>query len=339
MTNRTSIYTLAVLWGAMVMLLAAPGWAQGSETLTVEAQYERGRKRFQAGDIQGALDDYRAVFEQQPHPYVAANLGNAAYQLGLWAEAATTLRWAVNHLTTDLVDYEEVKVKYRERFEQARARSGALTLTVQPANAIVTVDQAAVEVGSEPVFVMPGRRVVAAKLAGYATETQEVEAAPGVVTAVSLVLQPVPVAGPVPGGPVPMPPPPPDEEGDDAVKMGVGIGGMLLGVAGIGAGIGLVLAAGAKGDDAAALREQVLANNNLGAGPCGEGPVVVAGCADLLSTLESQAALKTGGVVALVAGGVVFAASATYLFWPTSEDDGTVGVRVGPGYLGVEGSF
>lgn len=327
-------------------LLASPAWAAAQpapsptgEVTDLDARYERGRQRFAAGDIQGALDDYRAVYAARPEPGVAGNLGNAAYQLGLWAEAAEALRWGLANLPPD----DPRRPKFQQRYDQARSKAGALQVAVEPAEATVVVDGRVVELGAEPIYVMPGSRRLEAQLDGYQRQTQTVDAAPGVTTAVTMTLAPLGAGAPAP---LPTPLPVPVDEGDDdrTTQLALGITGLIVGAGGIGAGIGLLLAASAKGDDAAVLREQIQSGQGAGLGdnPCGEGPVSVSNCPALADAVDGEATFQAAGVGALVAGVAVAGLSAVYLFWPSGEDgsNGTaLQLDLGPGYAGVRGTF
>ena len=349
-TRRLLVYTRVkmrlVQLAVAGALLASPAWtaaqpapSPAGEVADLDARYERGRERFAAGDIQGALDDYRAVYAARPTAEVAGNLGNAAYQLGLWAESAEALRWGLANLPAD----DPRRPKFQQRYDQARSKAGALQVAVEPSGATVLVDGLVVELGPKPTYVMPGPRRLEARLDGYQPQTQTVDAAPGVTTTVTMTLAPAGTGAPAP---LPTPLPMPVDEGDDhrTTQLALGITGLIVGAGGIGAGIGLLLAASAKGDDAAVLREQIQSGQGaeLGESPCGEGPVSVNDCPALADAVDGEATFRAGGIGALVAGVVVAGLSATYLFWPSGEggNEGTaLQLDVAPGYAEVRGTF
>ncbi|MEQ9318264.1 MAG: hypothetical protein RIF41_03855, partial [Polyangiaceae bacterium] len=170
---------------------------------------------------------------------------------------------------------------------------------------------------------------------------QTVDAAPGVTTAVTMTLAAQGAGAPAPL-PTPLPVPVEASDDDRTTQLALGITGLIVGAGGIGAGIGLLLAASAKGDDAAVLREQIQSGQGAGLGgnPCGEGPVSVSDCPALADAVDGEATFQAAGVGALVAGVAVAGLSAIYLFWPNGEDGGTaLQLDLGPGYAGVRGTF
>ncbi|MEZ4447209.1 MAG: hypothetical protein R3B72_49475 [Polyangiaceae bacterium] len=283
--------------------------------------YERGRKRFAEGDIQGALDDYREVFARKPGAHVAANRGNAAYQLGLWAEAATSLRWAVAHLPADTADYEATKTKYEARLAQARAKAGALELTVTPAAATVLVDGAELSTLTldevSPVFVMPGPRRVVVRHEGYASHDEVVEVGAGVVTAVRVELG-AEASG---GGPVSGRGPGADGTDEEALPVWPGWVGVGVGAAGLAVGGVLMGLSVAADHDATGFAEQASSYPGVVDNPCGESNgVTVPGCGELVDALERRSQLRTGSIVAFAAAGALAVGGVVWLLVAGEND-------------------
>jgi len=90
-----------------------------------ESVYKRGRARFDDGNIQGALEDYRRACAVKCTWKRSANRGNAAYQLGLFAEAVSSIQLALKGSP------EGVRPKLKARLEEAKEKCREVNNPVQ----------------------------------------------------------------------------------------------------------------------------------------------------------------------------------------------------------------
>ncbi|WP_437328391.1 PEGA domain-containing protein [Sorangium sp. So ce381] len=164
--------------------------AQESDALTDRARqlFADGVKAANAGKWADAHAAFLAAWGLKPHYQIASNLGVACLRVGKPRDAA-------EYLTRYLREAPATKVQERQRAEaslqEARAQVAAVTVEVAPGGAEVTVDGAIVGRAplADPVFLDPGRHEVGAKLDGYVSQAQPVEATAGGTDAVVLELQ------------------------------------------------------------------------------------------------------------------------------------------------------
>ena len=141
--------------------------------------YDEGRKLARMEQWIKARDAFLRAWRLKPHWQIAAALGRAELKAGLHRDAA-------EHLTASLRDApagldEADRKELQSMNAKARARVGALTITVDPPGAEVLVN--GLSVGKTPlqdvVFVDPGPVFVEARLAGYTSRKDSRTLAPG----------------------------------------------------------------------------------------------------------------------------------------------------------------
>ncbi|WP_437716533.1 PEGA domain-containing protein [Sorangium sp. So ce448] len=225
--------------------------AQESDALTDRARqlFADGVKAANAGKWADAHAAFLAAWGLKPHYQIASNLGVACLRVGKPRDAA-------EYLTRYLREAPATKVQERQRAEaslqEARAQVAAVTVEVAPGGAEVTVDGAIVGRAplADPVFLDPGRHEVGAKLDGYVSQTQPVEATAGGTETVVLKLErpPAPDARRAGAERSALPAP---EVSRDSGKTAVLVGGGIVTGVGIAAGVVFTLVANGKASDAA----------------------------------------------------------------------------------------
>lgn len=163
-----------------IALAQAPAEAQ---SLTPEQQaskyFEQGAAARDAKNWKGAREAFQEAWKRRKHVLIALNLGNAEFELKMYAGAAEHLDYFLENAppSTPMAD----KKRALEMFAIARKHVGALKVEVNVEGADVLVD--AKEVGRSPVkgnvFVEPGRRKIEARLKGYAAAGEMREVKPG----------------------------------------------------------------------------------------------------------------------------------------------------------------
>lgn len=327
---------------AAATTFAAPTFAQSAD---LKALDDQAAQLEQEGNWQGALEVYRKIRTEtggRPPWSTAANHSNAAYQVGVHAEAATMLRYAIQQLPPTEPDYDALKEKFQGRMRELLSKVGRLRLDVQPKGAEVLIDGTSVGLApfSEEVFLMPGSREVQVGLAGFEPQTRTLSIARGSGSVVQLALE-------TPSEPVPSPVPLPtrstteDEGGISSTQLGLGITGVGLGVLGAAAAIILGLTSIDRGDAADDIRLEI-ANDPTAPdrNPCTPGPIVVARCSDLESVAQEEATFRGAAIGTGVVGGLLVIAGVTTLL-VEDDDTPTVGFAAGPSgaMMQIRGGF
>ncbi|WP_437898758.1 PEGA domain-containing protein [Sorangium sp. So ce124] len=194
-TKRPLLWTMSVAIALLAPAAAAQpapprAEAQESDALTDRARqlFADGVKAANAGKWADAHAAFLAAWGLKPHYQIASNLGVACLRVGKPRDAA-------EYLTRYLREAPATKVQERQRAEaslqEARAQVAAVTVEVAPGGAEVTVDGAIVGRAplADPVFLDPGRHEVGAKLDGYVSQAQSVEATAGGTETVAIKLQ------------------------------------------------------------------------------------------------------------------------------------------------------
>lgn len=308
---------------ALVLCLGAPAAAradepadlfEGGADLLAQARelWVEGTKAAGHGQWERARLFYLGAWRAQHHWQIAGSLGHAEAALGRHRDAA-------EHLTIFLretADLEGVAPRDRailaQELERARARSGAVTVSVQPAGAEVLVDGAPVGKAplADPVFVEPGRHVIDARLEGYQASSEAQVATQGGAAQITLRLTPIAapragIAPPPPAPRTPAPPPPTRARASTAII----IGGAVTSAVALGVGAGLTGWWAHLERDGACLKDSDPA-------PCE----------------HTWASAKTASVWTLVGAGVLGAGTLTYaLVTPKLGRKVKVSASTGPG--------
>jgi hypothetical protein len=161
--------------------------------------------------------------------------------------------------------------------------------------------------------VTPGRHVVEARKDGWPNQRSVIEARAGETTGV--VLRIVPLSREAIGY---------DEtvsdakhaEHKDEYRLPLLLTGAALGVAGLGIGVGLNLAANGKADDAHASQAAIARAGGTTTSCYSPSPAFAPTCTALHDALTAHDGYANVSVGAYVAGGVLAAATVAYLVWP-----------------------
>lgn len=198
--NRFSPYVLALGFTLSSAIASAEETPPARAASVPEAAKQEAARRFgsaiklyEDGDYQLALAEFERVYELVPDYRVLYNIGQVSMQLGRYARALRTLREYMGRGGDAIPNDRRSGV--RADIEVLEARTGTLTLDIQPPGAEVWID--GVLVGQAPlaqaVVVDVGERTVQVRLAGYLGRTQAITLAGGDRREVALKLDPEPV--------------------------------------------------------------------------------------------------------------------------------------------------
>ena len=230
---------------------------------------------------------------------LAALLGECELRLGEHVEAA-------RHLALSL-SFDDLNPKLREHtqglLDEAKQHVAVLDISVDGAAAdapgiTLLIDGKSAE--EFPLYLSPGSHTVEARHAERGTATQTLTLEGGTEGKVNLTLKVESGGNGEPGS------------GETAAEglpywPGLVLGG--VGLVGVGVGVGLMVAAGGKRDDADALEQETLAT-----GGCG-GP-----CADVRDAFASADTLYNASTGMFVAGGVLTVGAVAYLLIAMTSD-------------------
>jgi hypothetical protein len=295
---------------------------------TSAAATERARKLFveaarlyDEGKYPQAYVAFAAAWAIKKHPSIAGNLADCEVKVGKYRDAAEHLRYIVKDTSGEAKP--EDKRRARERLDEVTKRIGVLTVSVAPTGAELVLDAAPLGASPLPdtVFADPGQHTLEAHADGYVPSRVTFDVAAGAALPVRLALVPK-------GDTVPPTPPP-----RTPIPRAMIVTGGILAAGGLAAGIGLTVAANAKGADALSL------HNMLGpsASACFGGSVSSA-CQALENTAASRDTFSKAAVGAFVAGGALALATAGLGVWTATrphDDARKVTVRVLPGVGGA----
>lgn len=325
----------------LVVLLALITSVSRAQTVDPECEatsdtsvlFRKGKEHFAAEAYDKAYYCYKKHWDLQPSYDVAGNLGNLEVtKLGKYADGAAHLQYARDHLPGSLepATREATLKRIDELLRDALARVGRLRLSVAPEGATVQVDGSVVGKAplQAPLYLDPGPHTLLLELAGHRREERRVTAVAGAEETLQVTLAPAEGES-VPG-----------ESGPSTTKLAIGLTGAGVGVAGVVAGIVLLVVSNGAGDDAEALRAQIASDPTAPAqNPCGEGPSPHASCADLREAAEDELTFRNAGIATLVVGGALLVGSVLYLVIPTSDDQEAARVEPTPLGLRVRGRF
>ncbi len=236
-----------------------------------------------------------ATHAARPTWHGARDLGEAELALGLAPEAATHLAEALSRLPKP----HDPETESAIRASLDAAKRGAATLVVRARARGVAIELDGEPIGTvgdgpEPfmklVYAAPGEHAVVARFDGQVvfTDVRTVEAGGRTL---------FDVAGDAPA------------RDDKALWPAFVLGG--IGVAGVGAGIGMLVASVARESDADELAATI--------GAC-DLDVQTSACAELASIVATRNDLRDGSSIAFVIGGIAAASAVLYLVVPTGEE-------------------
>ena len=265
---------------------------------------KQGAEAAKKEEWQTALKLLREAWQLKKAYDIAGSLAGAERQLGMWAEAATHMRYARTHMPTDSSAASRKKADKLMKVMQGHVITLNLSCKVPGATVTSNGRELGITPLSEPIFVTPGATVVIAR-EGYRPETVVVGSIAGSTQSIALDLK-----KPEPPKPPPPPPETPSGPGPDArlvAGIAVGVGAL----AGFGVGIAGTMMADKDADEVAALQTgnaQSCFSQNAGR------------CNELVSAAEAHddnQSLAAGGYVA---GTVLAGLSAGLLVWWATDD-------------------
>jgi tetratricopeptide (TPR) repeat protein len=286
-------------------VVVPPAWAEGAPTAdpapaadaaasTAAELRERGAALCAQGRHDAAVSTLQAAVKQDATPASVGELGACEVTAGRYPSAAEHLQQALRGLPES--DTSEQRKRWQALFDQARARIGALTITVDAAGADVLAGSRFLGVSPlapGEVFVDAGDVLVMAKQPGGGEAEKTVRVAPGGKATVRLAVS-APDASRDPFAPRPRP----------TLVPAFVLGGAAL-VAGA-VGVALFVQGGEKASEAdeklTALRE------TYGPVPCPS----ASGCADLKALRSDRDGLVNAGTGVLIGGGVALAGAVGY---------------------------
>lgn len=244
---------------AALILSTRIGHAQSSsEDLQIE--FQRGRDANAAGKTHEAFEIYTRLWEKRKSPDIAANLGDAEYNLGYWHLAARHYAYSVQHLLPSTKPGQ--KKGLDDVFAQVRSAVGRIVFNVTPAAAKLWVDgEPVVPEEQEFFFVVPGPHKVMASLGGQSV-SQTVTLGKGQEKTLELFLPEQKAAGDLGGSPSALQPiavpeseePPGVSPRENPIRLPMIVTGALATVASAGIGVFFTV----KANDKASQRNDLL---------------------------------------------------------------------------------
>jgi hypothetical protein len=243
---------------------------------------------FAQGQLARARAAFIAAWALKKHWQIAGGLGETELKLGMYRDAAEHLAFFVSNFPPD--KGQDMLAAGQKLFQEARAKVGTLTVTVDRAGAEVAVDGKVIGTAplQDPVFVDPGPHTVEARMGAHVA-TMQVDAQPGSTRALALsVKEPPPVTPPKDG----LPPP----RLNKAVLIS---GGTITGIA-IVAGTVLAVVASGKRSDAAT--QLATLNQPPPSAAC---QMLPSTCGAIHSDLQARDTLANASMGTFIGGGVV----------------------------------
>lgn len=318
--NLSAVVSLALALGAASVAHAqpapVPGPAESQDP--ADSLFRQGNALYKERQYADARTAFERAFRMKRTHDIAANLAYTEMKLGLFRDAAEHLSIAVKIWPpTGKDDKRQYAV---ERLAAAKKEVGTLSLEVNVQRAEVFVDGKSI--GLWPlegeVFVEPGARVIEAKLSGYASAKQTVEAAKGAAQTVKLTL--AASAGDGNGSAIPLPPGGGKDGGGMKkviVVSGAAAGGLMLV-----AGVAFAVVSTGKAGAAEEQRQALIAGTGKAA--C-TGNNVPAECATLQDTIGAKDTFANLSFWSFVSAGALGAGTLIYaLVAPNSASSTTL---------------
>jgi tetratricopeptide (TPR) repeat protein len=295
--------------------------AQSARDAAAE-HFDRGNVYYKLSRFAEAEAEFQKAWDIKRSYDVAANLGDCEIEVGQAREAAEHLAYAIRELP--LSAKEGVRKRLSERFEKAKSEVATLRIQVNVARAAITVNGR--DVGTSPlegeVFVEPGSVTVVATLATNETARLAFEAERGATRAVMLTLGPAGAGG--------------DGSAKPAKSTALVASGAVVAVAAAAVGIAFVVLSNGKASDADKAREQLIGGTGTET-PCANGQNP-GPCRALKGLNEDSDTFSRVAFAGFLGAGIVAAATATYVLWPTKRAE-RARVRFAPmagsGFAGV----
>jgi tetratricopeptide (TPR) repeat protein len=137
--------------------------------------FDSGKKKFDAEDYQGALDDFMVANNTLPNPFVYVKIADCYEKLGNAVEAIAWLK----KYTEEKPDAANVK-EINDRIEKLGATPGKVAASSDPAGAkIILDDQDTGKITPDEIEVKPGQHTLKYDLEGYVSDSKTFEMLPG----------------------------------------------------------------------------------------------------------------------------------------------------------------
>ncbi|HYQ45391.1 MAG TPA: PEGA domain-containing protein [Polyangiaceae bacterium] len=292
-------------------------YAQGDSPDSDRANqlFKKGKVAFNAGKYNDALRIYTEAWSLKQSPDIAANLAQTESELGQHRDAAEHFSFALDHLLPSSTD--EQKQALAEGLAQERKEIGALHVTLEPADAELTIDGARVAVPpSGDVFVEPGEHAVSVNREGYETNQQTVRISRGASQVLWIKLTQAGGSGSAVDGQPPASTdgtqPPVHEHSHRSIVPAIVGGGLVL--AGAAVGTVFLVSANSSQKDADQLKSSLPDGN-----ACGAGTPYVEQCAALHDKNSDIDRARTLEIVGYSVAGAAAVGTAVYLLWPRSH--------------------
>jgi len=279
--------------------------------------FKKGKVAFNDGKYDDALRIYSEAWRLKQSPDIAANLAQTESELGKHREAAEHFSFALAHLLPSTTD--EQKRALADGLEQEKKEVGTLRVTLEPADAALTLDDAAVTLppGGD-LFVTPGAHRCSVTHEGYQAVEQSIQVSKGASQVLWIKL--VPAGGApstdgtavAPASPGNDAPPQLDQSSPRPLAPAI-VGGGLV-VAGAAVGVAFMLSANSSQDDANQIKAGLQGSN-----PCGAGTPYSAQCSALHDKNSSIDSARTLEIVGFSVAGAAAIGTAVYLLWPHTE--------------------
>jgi tetratricopeptide (TPR) repeat protein len=154
--------------------------------------FVQGQELYRAGDYAGALAAFQTAEKAQPSPAAQYNIGRCYERLDQPAEAVAAYERYLAE-APGAADHEAVAAHVAELRAQIPPEA-RLSVSVEPAGAMVTVDQTAPEPAPVDKLLPAGHHVVLAELAGHASAHRDIELSAGGSLQLELTLKPLEAA-------------------------------------------------------------------------------------------------------------------------------------------------
>ena len=337
-------YRSAILICFACVILSSAAHADELTADKIERLNNEAIEKFGNGDIWGALLLCRAATQQangNPGWKLAANHGNFAAHLKLYAEAADRFRYAGQAIAPSDESYDVYSGKIAKRLKQALAEVGSLSVTVTPEGAEVLLDGASL--GSAPlpdtVFVMPGAHEIQIRLEGYEPQQERIEVVRQGNYSITIDLNNLPSAAPTPSAATATTKGQEEESTDMSSTQISGLAMVGLGTMSGIASIILGVSSGSSADQVTQLRDDLRRDND----PSSVCFVTSPQCSSLNSSAETAVSLRGWAIGTGVAGGVLLASGILALTLGGESESSTPTTEITllplPGGISVRGTF
>jgi hypothetical protein len=321
---RSNSIKRGLLCASVLALVCLAGTARADANADSERAnllFKKGKVAFNDGKYTDALRIYGEAWGLKQSPDIAANLAQTEAELGKHRDAAEHFAFALAHLLPSSTD--EQKKALAEGLEIEKREVSTLHVTLEPADALLAVDDAPVALPPNgEVFVDAGDHHAVVSREGYETNSQTLHVSKGSAQVLWIKLPEQGAAAPAPApAPVAAPVldtlPPKLDEGSPRSLVPAVIGGGLV-VAGAAVGVVFLLSANSSQKDANQVAGSLPGNN-----ACGAGTPHTADCATLHDDNKDIDRSRTIELTGFAVAGAAAVGTLVYLLWPHSIDAAT----------------